>query len=310
MPKDIQKIYTEFSDWIYDFTFWNEKIIKILFINILIRWSILIEDLPWTGKTTLSKALARLIWYEFKRIQGTSDLTPQDIIWWEFYDFQSKDIVIRKGAIFTELLLIDEINRMNPKTQSAFLQAMEEKKVSIMWIQYEIDDGFFVIATQNPIEHTGTFPLPEAQKDRFSSRISLWYPSDEMQLDIIRDKQFMSLAQKLEKLSQIISKQDIDEHIQSISQVEISETLWKRFIAFFKLIKNSENILYPLSQRGISIFIQWCRAHAYLLGRDYVIPEDGYELIESFLTHRLDMESANAWLLHDLYTQSFKNFSV
>lgn len=309
MTQNIGEVYKQFWDGIRDFTFWNEELIKILFINILIRGSILIEDLPGTGKTTLSKALAKLIGYDFKRIQGTSDLTPQDILGGEFYDFQSKDIVIRKGAIFTELLLIDEINRMNPKTQSAFLQAMEEKKVSIMWVEYEIDDGFFVIATQNPIEHTGTFPLPEAQKDRFSARISLWYPSDEIQLDIICNNSHFALEKKLDWLAQIITKDEINKHYQKISEIQISETLWKRYIAFFNGIKNSENILYPLSQRGISLFTQWCRANAYLQGRDYVIPEDGAEIIESFLTHRLDIDSSQVSLLLDFYTQSFKKIA-
>lgn len=132
MNTDIQKIYEAFSQQLSTFAYRDEKLMRILFITILIRGSILIEDLPGTGKTTLSKALSKLIGYDFQRIQGTSDLTPQDILGGEFYDFEKKQIVIRKGVIFTQLLLIDEINRMNPKTQSAFLQAMEEKKVSIM----------------------------------------------------------------------------------------------------------------------------------------------------------------------------------
>ena len=310
MNSNIQEIYKNFYTGMYEFAYQNEILIQILFINILIHWSILIEDLPGTGKTTLSKALAKLIGYDFKRIQGTSDLTPQDILGGEFYDFKSKNIIIRKWVIFTQLLLIDEINRMNPKTQSAFLQAMEEKKVSIMWVEYELDSGFFVIATQNPIEHTWTFPLPEAQKDRFTSRVSIWFPEDALQLEIIKNNSYASLTEKLETLQPCITKEDIKYHRQKISEIQINDTLWRRFVSFFNHLKLSDDLLYPLSQRWISSFMQWCRAHAYLEGREYIIPEDGQKILESFLVHRLDIKGSEFQVIQDLYTKSFKSFHV
>jgi len=308
MKTDIQKIYTDFSQGISKFTYENKSLTEILFINILIQGSILIEDLPGTGKTILSKALAKLIDYDFKRIQWTSDLTPQDILWGEFYDFETKNIVMRKGPIFTQLLLIDEINRMNPKTQSAFLQAMEEKKVSIMWGEYELDDGFFVIATQNPIEHTGTFPLPEAQKDRFTSKVSIGQPSDSLQLGIITSNSHLSLEADIQSLQSVISRDEIHYHGKKISAVLISETLANRLIEFFKLLTESDKLLYPLSQRWITTFTQWCRARAYIKWRDYVIPDDGREILESFLSHRLDIMWEGKKLIDDLYSKSFKNF--
>jgi len=310
MNTDIQKIYAQFTQWISKFTFKNEKLSEILFISILIRGSILIEDLPGTWKTTLSKALAKLINYDFKRIQWTSDLTPQDILWGEFYDFESKNIVIRKGAIFTQLLLIDEINRMNPKTQSAFLQAMEEKKVSIMWVEYELDDGFFVIATQNPIEYTGTFPLPEAQKDRFTTKVSIWVPNDELQLSIITKNTPVTLSESIGELGTVISSEEIQYHEVKISEVLVSDTLAKRFIKFFKLLWDSSKLMYPLSQRWVATFVQWCRARAYIMWRDYVIPEDGRELLDSFLSHRLDIMWESLEPVEELYDTSFKNFRV
>jgi len=310
MNTDIQKIYADFAQGISKFTFENEKLSEILFISILIRGSILIEDLPGTWKTTLSKAIAKLIDYNFKRIQGTSDLTPQDILWGEFYDFESKNIIIRKGAIFTQLLLIDEINRMNPKTQSAFLQAMEEKKVSIMGVEYELDEGFFVIATQNPIEHTGTFPLPEAQKDRFTTKVSIWVPNDDMQLRIITQNTPLTLSDDINRLDTVITSKEIHYHEEKISEVLVSDTLAKRFIKFFKLLGESNKLMYPLSQRWVATFLQWCRARAYIMGRDYVIPEDGRELLESFLSHRLDIMGESLELVEELYDTSFKNFRV
>ena len=305
---DIQKKYNLFAENLKDFTYENDELIKILFINILINGSILIEDLPWVWKTTLSKALAKLIWYDFNRIQWTSDLIPQDIIWWEFYNFNTKEIEIRKWPIFSELLLIDEINRMNPKTQSAFLQAMEEKKVTIQTKQYTLDDKFFVIATQNPIEYSWTFPIPEAQKDRFTSRISLWMPSDELQINILMNNSSINISEKLEKLTPIITKTEIDEYFSEIKKVTISYDISKRLVEFFNEIKKSDKILYPLSQRWINIFSIWCKANAFLDGRDYVIPKDWEELIETFLVHRLDISEYQKDFLVDLYRYSFKNF--
>lgn len=305
---DIQKKYELFSQNLNDFTYNNQQLTKILFINILINWSILIEDLPWVGKTTLSKAIAKLIGYNFNRIQGTSDLIPQDIIWGEFYNFNKKEIEIRKWPIFSQLLLIDEINRMNPKTQSAFLQAMEEKKVTIQSNQYDLDDKFFVIATQNPIEYSWTFPIPEAQKDRFHSRISLWMPNDELQIEILMNNNSLNISKKLENIETIITKDELDNYFDEIKNVTISYDVSKRMVDFFNQIRQSDKILYPLSQRWIHVFMLWCKANAFIDGRDYIIPSDWEELIETFLVHRLDIQNHQKDILIDLYNNSFKNF--
>lgn len=306
--ENIQDKYKQFSDSIQDFAYHKDDLIKIIFINILINGSILIEDLPWIWKTMLSRAIANLLWFKFNRIQWTSDLVPQDIIWWEYYNFNTKEIEIRKWPIFTELLLIDEINRMNPKTQSAFLQAMEEKTVSIMWNEFELSKSFFVIATQNPIEYSWTFPLPEAQKDRFTSRISIWMPDNKLQLEILKNNSYITLESKLNKLNWIISEEELDIYYKEIIKIKINDDVWIRFIRFFNEIKKSNKIIYPLSQRWIYVFSMWCRANAYLAWRSYVIPKDWEELIESFLIHRLDIDSSETELIKELYDYSFKNF--
>jgi len=195
---------------------------------------------------------------------------------------------------------------MNPKTQSAFLQAMEEKKVSIMWVEYRLDPWFFVIATQNPIEHTGTFPLPEAQKDRFTAKVSIGMPDEAHQIAIITQNLYAHLEKDIEALSPLMTQSDILYHEEKISEILINETLAKKFIKFFHLIQQSDEILYPLSQRAIATFTQWCRAHAYLQGRDYVTAQDGEILLESFLLHRLDIASSWASILADLYKKSFR----
>lgn len=155
------------------FVFDKPEVAKIFEIALLIRGHILIEDFPGIGKTTIAKAFSKLIGYSFSRIQGTSDSLPQDILGGEVFDFEQKHFSIKKGPIFQELVLIDEINRMHPKTQSAFLQCMEEQKVSLAGIEYELPKHHLIIATQNPIEYAGTFPLPEAQRDRFACFVKI-----------------------------------------------------------------------------------------------------------------------------------------
>ncbi len=308
MNQEINELYKKFNSNLSPFAYNKEEIVKIIFINILIKWSILIEDLPWIWKTTLSKAVSKLIWFKFNRIQWTSDLIPQDIIGWEFYNFNLKEIEIRKWPIFTELLLIDEINRMNPKTQSAFLQAMEEKKVSILWEEFKISDYFFVIATQNPIEYSWTFPLPEAQRDRFTSRISIWMPLDKLQKEIIVNNSYISLDENLKKIKSIISKSQLKKHFENILKVNVSEEVANRMVSFFNEIKNSAKIIYPLSQRWINTFLMWCRANAYIEWRDFITPKDWELLIDSFLSHRLEIEKSEKNILLDMYNNSFKNF--
>lgn len=202
----IKQKYQEYETAILPYVYNNKTLAKIIFITILIKWSLLIEDLPGTWKTTLSMALAKIFWFNFNRIHWTSDLLPQDIIWWEYYNVNTKNIEIKKWPIFTELFLVDEINRMNPKTQSAFLQAMEEKKVSILWQDFDLPKSFFVIATQNPIEYSWTFSLPEAQKDRFYAKISLWNPSKEDQEKIILSNFYVNLKENINLLKEIIKR--------------------------------------------------------------------------------------------------------
>lgn len=297
-----------FKEQISNFTYWKKEVSEIILISILIKWSILIEDLPWVWKTTLSKAISRLIWYDYNRIQWTSDILPQDILGGEIFNLETKKIEIKKGPIFTQLLLVDEINRMNPKTQSAFLQAMEEKNISISGKNYKLFENFFVIATQNPIEYSWTFPLPEAQKDRFFSKISLWKPDDKTQIEILINNWNENITNKLNSLEQVIDLEYINNSYKEIQKVKISEDIAKKLVYFFNLIWDSKDIIYPISQRWIAIFTLACKANAFLNWRDYIIPNDGYSLIKYFLIHRLDLQNENEDSLNELYKIAFKNF--
>lgn len=300
--------YSDFQNLISDFVYEKKELSQVIFITFLLRWSLLIEDLPWTWKTTLAKALAKLFGFEFNRIHATSDLVPQDIIGGEYYNMSTKTLEIKKWPIFTQLLLVDEINRMNPKSQSAFLQAMEEKKVSLLGTDFDLSEFFCVIATQNPIEFHGTFVLPEAQKDRFFAKISLGMPSSPLQKQIIRHNISKNINTKIDQLPVLFTTQELTQYYSEIQNIEISDEVAEKMVMFFELLKQDARILYPMSQRWIYIFIWACKANAFLHERKFVIPEDGFELLATFLLHRLDIESEGLLVLEQLYKQAFKHF--
>lgn len=301
----IQQKYNDFINDISPFVYYKDEISRVIFITLLIKWSILIEDLPWAWKTTLSKAIAKLFWYDFNRMHATSDLMPQDIVWWEYFNIKTKEIEIKKWPIFTQLFLCDEINRMNPKSQSAFLQAMEEKKISIMWVDYNLDDNFCVIATQNPIEFDWTFTLPEAQKDRFYSKISLWIPDDKIQKEIFTWDFYSKINTIQNNLKQVINKQEVNTFLEQIKNIKVSSEFANWLVKFRNNIFESSNILHPLSQRWLSIFLLAIKANAFLQGREYVVPQDWVDLVESFLWHRLDINNNNTNQLVEIYKKSF-----
>ncbi len=304
----IEQKYSEFKKFLSPFVYKDDFLSKIIFINFLVKGNLLIEDLPGSGKTMLSMAIAKIFWFEFQRIHATSDLLPQDIIWGEYFNVVSKNIEIKKGPIFTELLLVDEINRMNPKTQSAFLQAMEEKKVSLAWKDFDLWKYFCVIATQNPIEYSWTFVLPEAQKDRFFAKISLWSPNSSLQKEFILNNTYETIKEEVNSLSSLFEKEELDTYYSEIKKITISEEIAKKLVIFFENIKKSDKILYPLSQRWISIFLLSAKANAFISGRNFVIPEDFYEIIPAFLWHRLDIEKTSFDIIENLFKDAFKHF--
>jgi MoxR-like ATPase len=173
---------------------------------------------------------------------------------------------------------------------------------------YDLPKRFCVIATQNPIEYTWTFALPEAQKDRFYAKITLWSPSHELQQKIITTNFYDSIQEYIWSLTQIITLEEWDDYFKKIKNIKINDDVARRFVLFFHFIRESEKILYPISQRWISIFLLACKANAFINERDYVIPEDGLELIEYFLIHRLDIEKSSFSVIWDVYKKSFKNF--
>lgn len=249
---------------------------------------VLLEDVPGLGKTKLARALSKSLGCDFKRVQFTPDILPSDLTGLYFYNQKSQEFVLKKGPIMTNILLADEINRATPRTQSALLECLEERQVTIEGETLKLDKPFFVIATQNPIEQFGTFPLPEAQVDRFFMKLSMGYPSAEAELEIIN--KYIN-KDPLEKLECVVTLDEI-EYVQSnFSNVEVNESIRKYILEIINTTRNSENISLGVSPRGTLALISGVQAFAAISGRDYVIPEDIKAMAPSILAHRISIRN-------------------
>ncbi len=253
---------------------------------LLANGHLLIEDLPGVGKTTLSLTLARVFGLEFHRIQFTSDLLPSDVIGVSIYDNKSQTFQFHPGPVFTQVLLADEINRSTPKTQSALLEAMEEKQVTLDGTTRTLPQPFFVIATQNPMEQVGTFPLPESQLDRFLMRITMGYPDQQAEMELLQGTHRPELIQKLDTVitpQQLISLQGISQSI------HMSQAVLDYLLNLIRSSRLSPWFITGLSPRA-GLALQKCsRAWAMLQGRDHVLPEDIQSVLPSVAAHRLQV---------------------
>ena len=246
----------------------------------------MIEDIPGVGKTTISHALAELFGLPFKRIQFTSDLLPTDIIGMTIFNMDSKKFHFKKGPLFTSVLLADEINRATPKSQSALLQAMEEQQVSIEGQQMKLPDPFFVIATQNPLEQSGTFPLPESQLDRFLMRLSLGYPNAEFEKQLLSRNSRITKTEKT-KATAIFSQQEIQGLMNAVNEVHVSDAIVDYLQSLLVQTRSSGKFVNGLSPRAGLQWLQAAKALAYIEKRDVVLPQDIKLLAPHTAAHRL-----------------------
>lgn len=264
----------------------KEHQIKLALSCMLAEGHLLIEDLPGMGKTTLSHALANVLGLQYQRIQFTSDMLPADILGSSVFQQQSvtteAGFVLHKGPVFSQLVLADEINRATPKTQSALLEAMEEHQVSIDGQTHELPTPFFVIATQNPVSQSGTFPLPESQMDRFLMRIRLGYPSEEAERLLLEGKKYA-----LKEIQQVMSHDDFVELQKGVSEVLASDTLLDYLQRLVKATRDHADLHYGLSPRGALALLNAAKAWAYLEGRDHVLPDDVQSVFLPVVEHRL-----------------------
>ncbi len=262
----------------------KEEVVKLSLVGLLAKGHVLIEDVPGVGKTMLVRSLAKSIDCDFKRIQFTPDLLPSDITGVSIYN--PKDLVFefRPGPIFGNVVLADEINRTSPKTQSALLEGMEENNVTVDGKTMPLQDPFFVMATQNPLEYEGTHPLPEAQLDRFILKLTMGYPSADEELTMLMQT---DKGHPIDQLKPVISKQDVI-HIQAeVQNVYIDKNIQQYIIQLVAKTRNHQAIYLGVSPRGSIALMKTAKALAYLEGRDYVIPDDVKYLAPYVLSHRL-----------------------
>jgi MoxR-like ATPase len=262
--------------------------IELMILALLAGGHILLEDIPGVGKTTLAKALAKSIEGSFKRIQFTPDLLPTDILGSSIYHAQDSTFHFRKGPIFANIVLADEINRASPRTQSALLEAMSEAQVTIEGTTYPLEPPFLVIATQNPIEYRGTYPLPEAQLDRFWVQLSLGYPPLEQEKGMLYAQK---VSHPIDSLQPVVNLSQIQELQRMVSEIEVESSIADYLLAIVENTRRHPSIQVGVSPRGSLMLFRAIRANALLKGRTYVIPEDVKKLLIPVLSHRIVLET-------------------
>jgi MoxR-like ATPase len=253
-------------------------------IAVICHGHVLIEDVPGVGKTVLTKAIARSIGCTFKRIQFTPDLLPSDVTGVSIYNQKTGNFEFRPGPIMAQIVLADEVNRATPKTQSALLEAMEEAQVTIDGSTYRLPEPFMVMATQNPIEYEGTFPLPEAQLDRFMMNISLGYPKAADEVNILTSHQH---HHPLEDLTQIMTAEELVQIQQQVRDIHVDPSIREYIVAIANATRNHQNIYLGASPRGSLALFRGVQALAAMRGRGYVIPDDVKILTRPMLAHRI-----------------------
>ncbi|MBI2829692.1 MAG: MoxR family ATPase [Chloroflexi bacterium] len=262
----------------------KRNVIELAVIAVMSRGHLLIEDAPGVGKTMLARSLAKSINCSFKRIQFTPDMLPGDVTGVSVYNQKTADFEFRSGPVMAQIVLADEINRASPKVQSALLECMEEKQVTVDGITHKMPSPFHVLATQNPIEYEGTFPLPETQLDRFLLRISLGYPSPSEEITIMDRQQF---AHPIEQLAPVADVPDILRLQDAVRQIFLDETVKQYIVSIVEATRHHESIYLGASPRGSLALFHTAQARALLHGRDYVLPDDVKALAEPVLAHRL-----------------------
>lgn len=260
--------------------------IRNILMGIISGGNVLIEDVPGVGKTTIVKAIVKSFDLTYKRIQFTPDIMPSDVTGVSIYNQKNMEFEFKKGPVFCNILLADEINRTSPKTQAALLQAMEEGQVSDGNVTYDIEEPFCVLATENPIEQDGTFELPEAQLDRFIIKVNIGYPVKEHEMKILK---LYKESRPIEELKPMASKEDIIYLQEKVKKVNISDELVSYILDIINKTRNNDNISLGVSTRGALAVLRIAQASAFMDGRDYVIPEDIRKNISMVLCHRIKL---------------------
>lgn len=267
----------------------KQSSIQLAVIGLLCQGHVLIEDVPGVGKTMLARSLARSMDCEFSRIQFTPDMLPSDLTGVSIYNQQSKKFEFRPGPIMGQIVLADEINRATPKTQAALLEAMEERQITVDGVTHPLPKPFMVLATQNPIEYEGTFPLPEAQLDRFLLRLRLGYPNIADEMQIMDDQQ---LKHPLESLKPVVKVREVLQAVEAVKKVYLSPAVKRYIVELSVRTRQSDDVYLGASPRGSLALARAAQARAALQGRDHVLPDDVKALAVSVLAHRIIVSPA------------------
>jgi MoxR-like ATPase len=273
----------------------KDDVVRLALVSIFARGHLLIEGVPGVGKTTLGQALARAIDCTFQRVQFTSDMLPSDVLGISVYSALEQKFEFKRGPVFTNVLLADEINRTTPKTQSALLEAMNEGQVTIDAFSYELPKPFLVIATQNPVEHYGTYPLPESQMDRFLMRVRMGYPDAQAERQILRSEAGVA---HLNDLRPVLTAADVIEMQETVKLVRVDESLVSYALEIVRRTRESEFLSLGVSPRGSQALYRAAQAMAFLEGRTFCVPEDFKPLVVPVFAHRV--------LVNGLYASTLK----
>ncbi|WFR62212.1 MoxR family ATPase [Paenibacillus amylolyticus] len=282
--QDMERMNQQLMDHVGKVIVGKEHTIELVMTAIIASGHVLLEDVPGTGKTMLAKSVASSLDCTFQRIQFTPDLLPSDLTGIHFFNQKEGDFEFRPGPLFANLVLADEINRATPRTQSSLLECMEERQISIDGSTRQLERPFIVIATQNPVDNQGTFPLPEAQMDRFMMKIRMGYPSSEESVEILRRT---VASRSVDDLSSVISREELLKAQNTYKTVQINEDLLRYIIQLTEATRQHPELSLGVSPRGAQALLKASQAWAALHGRDFVLPDDIKVLAEPVLAHRL-----------------------
>ena len=293
MPTATSQIVSQLQRTIARAIYGKEEAIQLALITLLARGHLLIEDVPGDGKTTLAQALAKSFQCGFQRVQFTSDLLPSDVIGVSVYNPETREFEFRSGPIFANVVLADEINRTTPRTQSALLEAMNDAQVTVDGKTHPLPVPFLVIATQNPVEHHGTYPLPESQLDRFLMRIRMGYPSHETEKEILRKR---ANDDPLHSLQPVADIGDVLAMQEAVTHVKVDSSLQDYALEIVSRTRKSDQLTLGVSPRGTLMLQRASQARAFLDGRDYCLPDDFKQLAVSVFAHRVVASARHASL--------------
>ena len=293
MPTMTSQTVTQLQRSIARVIYGKEDVIQLALITLLARGHLLIEVVPGVGKTTLAQALAKSFHCTFQRIQFTSDLLPSDVLGVSVYNPETREFEFRQGPVFANVVLADEINRTTPRTQSALLEAMNEAQVTVDGRTLPLPRPFLVIATQNPVEHHGTYPLPESQLDRFLMRIKMGYPSHETERQILRSR---STGNPITTLEPVADVADVLSMQEAVARVKVDSSLHDYALEIVNRTRKSDQLALGVSPRGTLMLQRAAQARAFLEGRDFCLPDDFKQLAVSVFSHRVVASARHASL--------------